>query len=229
LAAILSPFLAVEEAYLLARYVRGIDPEAFLALGPVPIVGEDERFPNGFTISAEKCPNRRGVEEVIAHFMQRVPTLDDLLPLLDAGRFGGVWVSGGYRQPWIDEAAAQRIVRAPVSIVQDLFPSPLSERASYVLPAGAYPEREGSYVNRREHLQTSRRAIRPPAGVRPEGSLLWELSARKGLYSAAEVLHEMAVEILYFRAATGRIPPTGLHLKVNLLAEATTPPQPNLA
>ena len=28
----------------------------------MPVVGEDESFPGGFTIRAEKCPNRRGVE-----------------------------------------------------------------------------------------------------------------------------------------------------------------------
>ena len=71
LAAVLSPFLTVEEAYLLCKLIRGIDAEALLVLGPVPTVGEDERFPKGFTICAEKCPNRRGVEAVISHFAHR--------------------------------------------------------------------------------------------------------------------------------------------------------------
>ena len=47
LAAVLSPFLTVEEAYLLCKFIRGIDAEALLVLGPVPVVGEDERFPKG--------------------------------------------------------------------------------------------------------------------------------------------------------------------------------------
>ena len=50
LAVIVSPFLTVEEAYLLCKFVRGIDSQASLVLGPVPVVGEDERFRNGFTI-----------------------------------------------------------------------------------------------------------------------------------------------------------------------------------
>ena len=57
--------------------------------GPVPVVGEDERFPKGFTICAEKCPNRRGVEAVIAHFAQRVTTFDELLPKLGSRRRAG--------------------------------------------------------------------------------------------------------------------------------------------
>ena len=64
--------------------------------------------------------------------------------------------------------------------MQDLFPSPLSERATYVLPGAAYAERDGSYVNRADRLQSVRWAIRPPMGVRTEGSLLWELLGPPG-------------------------------------------------
>ena len=77
-AGVLSPFLTVEEAYLLARYLKGLSPANVLALGPVPTRGADQTFqpdqtkgrtgdtsfvvPRPFTIHAEKCPNRRGVE-----------------------------------------------------------------------------------------------------------------------------------------------------------------------
>ena len=40
LAAVLSPHLTVEEAYLLAKYIRGFDASAVLAVGPVPVVGD---------------------------------------------------------------------------------------------------------------------------------------------------------------------------------------------
>ena len=66
LAAVISPHLTVEEAYLLAKYIRGLDPQAVLAWARCRSSGEDEQFPSGFTIRAEKCPNRRGVEAVIA-------------------------------------------------------------------------------------------------------------------------------------------------------------------
>ncbi len=66
LAVVLSPFLTVEEAYLLCLYLRGINPQATLVLGPVPTAGEERSFAGGLTIRAEKCPNRRGVEEVAA-------------------------------------------------------------------------------------------------------------------------------------------------------------------
>ena len=65
---VISPFLTVEEAYLAAKYARSVDENALLVVGPVPVEGSDERYPSGFVISAEKAPNRRGVEEVIAGF-----------------------------------------------------------------------------------------------------------------------------------------------------------------
>ncbi|MGO8688364.1 MAG: 2Fe-2S iron-sulfur cluster-binding protein [Thermoguttaceae bacterium] len=218
LAGVLSPFLTVEEAYLLSKLLRAIDPRAMLVLGPVPAAGGDERFP-GFLVDAEKCPNRRGVAAVLAHFTHRVGTLEQLLPALDAGQFGGVWVAGGYKSAWIDAATAERFRRLALLVVQDLFPSPLSELAGYELPAAAFAERDGSYVNRHDRLQTVAWAIRPPWGVPPEGELYWQLCGGRGLYNSRGVLDEIAREIIYFSAAAGPIPELGLDLKVNLLAK----------
>ncbi len=219
LAAVLSPHLTVEEAYLLCKFIRQLDPKAPVVLGPVPTVGEDERFPGGFRISAEKCPNRQGVEEVVSHFGGSLSTFDQLLPLLDQGEIRGVWVAGGYKTDWIDESTAQRFDAVQLLIVQDLFPSPLSSRAHYELPGAAFAEREGSYVNRTDILQSVPWAIRPPAGVCPEGKLYWQLLNMKGLYRSQTVLSEMAREIGYFGAATREIPEIGIDLKSNLLAE----------
>ena len=143
---------------------------------------------------------------------------DDFLPQLDGGAVQGVWVAGGYKRDWIDEATAARFERLKLLVVQDLFPSPLSERATYLLPGPAYPERDGSYVNHADRLQSAPWAIRPPPGVRTDGSLLWELLGRKGLYNSRAVLEEIAREILYFSAAVRPVPETGVNLRENLIA-----------
>jgi NADH-quinone oxidoreductase subunit G len=218
LGAVLSPFVTVEEAYLLCTLLREIDKNAMLAIGSIPSVGKDERFPKGFTVRAEKCPNRRGVESVLAHFTGKVVPFDQLVKAVEKCEIKGVWIAGGYKNDWIDEATAKKFETLELLVVQDMFPSPLSERASCVLPAAAFAEREGSYVNFADRLQSVRQAIRPPLGVRLEGSVLWEMSGRKGLYDAKAVLEEIAHEILYFSAAVGGVPDVGIDLKVNLLA-----------
>jgi NADH-quinone oxidoreductase subunit G len=220
--AVLSPHLTVEEAYLLAKYVRQVDPQAVVALGPVPVVGEDETFKNGFTIHAEKCPNRRGVEEVVSHFMGRVATLDDMLSGMDGGEIGALWVSGGYKDHWIDAAMAERLAAVECLVVQDLFASPLLERATYQLPAAAFAEREGSYVNHADRLQRVAWAIRPPAGVRVEAGVFWQLLASPGLLKARRVLDEVAKEIGFFAAAAEPVGELGVDLKAGILAEAAT-------
>ena len=65
--AVLSPFLTIEEAYLAARFFKNLSVNVRLALGPVPVIGEDDTYPKDrrgrpvqpvkFTIRAEKCPN----------------------------------------------------------------------------------------------------------------------------------------------------------------------------
>ena len=44
IAGVLSPFLTVEEAYLLAAYLKGLSSTSVLTLGPVPTRGEDRTF-----------------------------------------------------------------------------------------------------------------------------------------------------------------------------------------
>jgi len=150
-----------------------------------------------------------------------VITFDRFLTELERGELRGGWVSGGYKTDWIDEDIARRFERLDLLVVQDLFSSPLSARATYELPAAAFAERSGSYVNRAERLQSVRRAIRPPSGTRTEGSLYWELSGREGLYDAPAVLNEIAREIIYFSAVLdGPVPELGIDLKVNLLADS---------
>src|SRR6476469_2985152 len=80
--AVLSPFLTVEEAFLLGSYFKSLSPDVRLVLGPVPVVGEDDKYPKNakgesvepvkFTIRAEKAPNRLGVEAVLKHLQGEV-------------------------------------------------------------------------------------------------------------------------------------------------------------
>src|SRR5262249_28756989 len=68
IAAVLSPWMMTEEAYLLASYLKSLSPNAAFAMGLVRTVGEDDKYPKDvhgrpvepvkFTIRAEKCPNR---------------------------------------------------------------------------------------------------------------------------------------------------------------------------
>ncbi len=221
LGVVLSPHLTVEEAYLLTTYIRGLDPQAVVAMGPIPVEGTDEKFKNGFTIHAEKCPNRRGVEAIAAHFAGKVIGWDEFLKD-HAGSLGGAWISGGYKHDWNDAVAVQSLAKVKTLIVQDCFASPLWDAATFQLPGGTFAERDGSYVNFNDRLQSFRWAVRPPSGVQVEGQLFWQLAGRSGLYQPQQVLADVSREIMFFAPAMSGVGELGVDLRVNLLAGAAT-------
>ena len=178
-----------------------------LALGPVPVVGEDETFQNGFTIHAEKCPNRRGVEAVLAALQRRVLTHSTICSAdVDARRrFAPPGSPAVIQQPWIDEATAERFAGLELLIVQDMFDSPLWQRATYQLPGASFAERDGSYVN----LRRSAAIVRvgdPAAGRRVgrRGALLAAARHATGCTSSRSVLRRSRrARLRYFAAAGG--------------------------
>lgn len=218
LAVALSPHLTVEEAFLLATYVKSLDADAVIGVGQIPVDGNDETFKNGFTIRGEKCPNRRGVEAIASRFNGGLVAWEEFQSRAAAGEFGGVWLTGGYKTNWNDEATAESFSSAKLLVVQDCFASPLWDKADFQLPSATFAEREGSYVNHGDRLQSFRWAIRPPQGVKVEGQLYWQLLGKPGLYKGATVLADVAREIAYFAAATEGVPETGVDLKVVQLA-----------
>ena len=56
LGGVLSPMLTVEEAYLLARLLRSLDPQAVLAMGPVPARARTRNSPAGSSSRPKRRP-----------------------------------------------------------------------------------------------------------------------------------------------------------------------------
>jgi NADH-quinone oxidoreductase subunit G len=218
LAVAVSPMLTVEDAWMLCAVARSIDPEAFLALGFVPNKGDDESFPGGFTIRGEKCPNRRGVEEVLGLYGGGGRSWHDLVSHVAAGKADAAWVTAAYPGPWIDTATADSFSGLKQLVVQDLFDSPLMRLATWRLPAVGFAERAGTWVNVAHHAQSFRQAIRPPAGVWPEGRLLWNMLGRRGLYDPAAVRQQIAASSPSFSALGGEMPATGVDLRLHQIA-----------
>lgn len=213
---VLSPFLTVEEAYCLARFAQSLEVPTQFVVGAIPRDGEDTTFPGGFTIRAEKCPNRRGVEAVATHFQQQLIEWDTFLENVPAS--ATIWLTGSYPQPCTTAEQAEALAEGRTLIVQDLFASPLTEHATLLLPSAAWVERSGTFVNAADHVQSFEWAIRPPQGVMSEGQVFWRLASRTGLYDAAQLRIEAAQQISYFAPLADPVPEQGFNLKVNQLA-----------
>jgi NADH-quinone oxidoreductase subunit G len=225
-AGVLSPFLTCEEAFLLAKYLKGLSGEVRLALGPVPVFGEDDAYPKDrrgrpvqpvkFTIRAEKCPNRRGVEEVLRHFQGAILRFDDIVRSAGEGRVKAAYVAAGYPpRPggWISETQAEAFSKVPLVVVQDLFSSPVTRLARYVIPAAGFAEKDGTYVNHGGLGQALHWAIRPPRECRTDGQVFLDLLERRGLVHAPSLRAELAREVAFFAPLQrGELGPHGVLL-----------------
>jgi NADH-quinone oxidoreductase subunit G len=189
--AILSPMMSCEEAYLLGKHMRSIDPKCALVLGPVPTSGANEEFRHyltkkvTFTIQAEKVPNRKGVERVMQLLGGETLKLDQLATskTLKAG-----WIVGGYLSNWVTDA-----LKLPKSfkVVQDILPNKLTDTADVLLPAAAWAEKDGCWENFAGKIQPFVAAIIPPEGAMREGDVYYKLLGRKELFNADDVRTEM--------------------------------------
>src|SRR4029079_13064703 len=107
------------EAFFMATYLKGLNPANVLALGPVPTCGENQTFtpdqtkgrtgdtsfvvPRRFTIHAERCPNRRGVEAILDHFQGEVIPFEGLRSRVDRGEFAGLYIASDSLDLWISD------------------------------------------------------------------------------------------------------------------------------
>ncbi len=235
-AGLLSPFLTVEEAYLMARYLMGLSRDSVLALGPVPVRGDDQTYrpdqskgrtgdtsfvvSRPFTIHAEKCPNRRGVSAVLEHFQGSLIGYDELVRRVAGGEIQGLYVASDAIDPWLDEAASEAL-RSKVGflVMQDTQVTPLAHLADVVLAGATFAEKAGCYANADGRLQYSEAALPPRDGSLPDLDLFAILLDRPGgPVRSGEVLAELAETVPAFEVARGgMLPPFGA-----LLGSSTT-------
>ena len=217
--AVLSPFLTCEEALLLAKFFKGLSKQTRLALGPVPVVGEDDTYPKDrkgrpiqpvkFTIRAEKCPNRRGVEAVLKHFQGKVIGFDEIVTDAGEGKVLALYLAAGYppRKPgWVTEAHALALQKVPLVVCHDLQPSPVSNFAHYVLPAAAFAEKDGTFVNHAGLAQALHWGVTPTGECRTDGQVFLGLLERRGLVHVPTLRKELASEVAYFAPLSGGDP-----------------------
>jgi NADH-quinone oxidoreductase subunit G len=205
LAFVASPMMSCEDAYLLAREVLSLDPNAALVIGPVPVSGADKTFPNGFVVRAEKAPNARGVRRVLEAMARTTAgrtagaTVHDavsgLAALTSAGA-GTVLLTGNYPSEWITPEWAAALGTRRVVMLETL-PNRMTAAAEVLLPAATWVEKAGTFENAKGRLQGFDRAIEPIDFCKSESQIALDLRASlsggvAAAFDAAAVRAEMA-------------------------------------
>ena len=212
LALMVSPMLASEEAYLLAKAALALDPKAVFAVGPIPRHGQDKTFPGGYTMLAEKCPNARGVRRVLEAVSSArgtsggpVVSFEELSAWVNKGAstdLAALILTGNYPSDWVTSDFA-RAISSNTSLFTaliDTLPSALSTAAQVVMAGATWAEKAGSFENHKNRIQAFEQAIEPIDLARPEGQIALDILAhasglgRPELYNAANTRREMAAE-----------------------------------
>jgi NADH-quinone oxidoreductase subunit G len=191
IALVLSAFDTTEEMYLAAKWIRGIDRQAWLVLNPPRVEGTDQTFKNPATgavtyvIRAEKAPNRRGAEKIIAHFSGNTCDLAELAAKVTGGAFAAAVVV-------LDPiAGTDRAVETAMTGLDNVAvlssrPTALTARASLVLPVCTWAEKDGVFENFAGRIQAFDRAIEPLENTRSAGSIFWSLLGESDTYRSQD-------------------------------------------
>jgi formate dehydrogenase major subunit len=134
-------------------------------------VENDELRANFERAWGAKIPPRKGLH------------LSGMFEAMEHGELTTLYVLG--ENPADSEADRQRALKLleglEFMVVQDLFYTATAELADVVLPAAAgWCETEGTVTSSERRVQRVRRAVPPPAGVRDDMEIIYELARRLG-------------------------------------------------
>jgi len=246
LALMVSPMLSCEDAYTLATMARAIDPEAVLAVGPIPMRGEDTIYPRGakvddpraFRVYAEKAPNARGVRRVLeavaaaGEGSKKVLSYEQLLAeLKKEDAIGAVVLTGNYPDgTWCGDELPGLLSRARNSgkkfvVLIDTLESSLIAEADIVLPGATWAEKSGTFQNARNMIQVFEAAIPCIGQARPEGRIALEMASAaadgevnpRTVFNAADVRGAMAANpALAVFVTDVKVPVSGVQIEPDM-------------
>ena len=182
-----------------ASIVRGIDPRGRAgASGRCRSSARTRRSRTASRSAPRSARTAAASRQIVAHFMRRRARRSTISSAASKRRtFGGVWVTGGYKTR-LDRRRDGRAVRRRRRCwsCRTCSPRRCGSGPTYQLPGAAFAEREGSYVNHADRLQSFALG-HPPAGRRAgrRPACIGSCWACPGLYKPRRVLDEIGREI----------------------------------
>jgi formate dehydrogenase major subunit len=110
-------------------------------------------------------------------------TVVEVMHAIHAGTVRGMYILGenpAMSDPDVDRTRAA-LARLEHLVVQDLFVTETAQLADVILPASAWPEKDGTATNTNRQVQMGRAAVPLPGDARPDWWIIQEIARRFGL------------------------------------------------
>ena len=203
-AAVISSWATLEEAYLGLELVGSVCGGAVAAAVPRREEGEDDAL----LIRADRTPNRRGLMELLSG---AAPGHLEFGRLVEQALAGGVKtllvIGEDLFDCGVERDRLQRALDGGLDIIALAgHENRTTERAAVVLPAGIFPEVDGTVVNFQGRVQRLSAAYPPPflarSGVRILGDLAGRLGAGPAGRRSRDLFDEIGRRVASFRGLT---------------------------
>ncbi len=125
-------------------------------------------------------------------------TVVEIMRAIHQGQIHGMYIMG--ENPAMSDPDVQHAREALASlqhlVVQDIFLTETAFHADVILPASAWPEKDGTVTNTNRQIQMGRKALQLPGEARPDWWITTELGKRIGMNwdyrGPAEIYQEMS-------------------------------------
>jgi formate dehydrogenase major subunit len=110
-------------------------------------------------------------------------TVVEIMDAVHAGKIKGIYIMGenpAMSDPDVQHAR-EALARLEHLVVQDLFLTETAFHADVVLPASAWPEKDGTVTNSNRQVQLGRVALKTPGDARQDWWIIQEIARRIGL------------------------------------------------
>jgi len=110
-------------------------------------------------------------------------TVVEIVNAAYAGKIRGMYIMGENPAMSDPEAehAREALAKLEHLVVQDIFLTETASLADVILPATAFPEKDGTFTNTDRMVQLGRKAIAPPGDAREDLWIIVEMAKRLGL------------------------------------------------
>jgi NADH-quinone oxidoreductase subunit G len=137
-----------------------------------------------FTIEGDRNPNTRGARAIgLAPGPRGLGVADMIRAAAEGSLRALIFLRGGPLEQFGDPQAVTRALgRLELLVVMDPMPSPVSERAHWVLPGVSFAEREGTYTNSQGRVQHAPKVFTLRGDTREDWRILQDLGRSLGVW-----------------------------------------------